>query len=120
MTQKQIPLTKTQRINLHSLLGSLRPNIGVIRQTWAFMDRLRLTAEEERSINLQRRFEGVQEQVAWDASADTFSQVFPLTEQEFGFIAEAIRSIPGVPADPGTRRWLEPLLDFVEKMAPAK
>jgi len=50
----KLMLDHTQRLNLHALLGAQRADVGSIRAIWAIQDRLALSADEEKAIELKR------------------------------------------------------------------
>ena len=62
----KLTLDHTQRLNLHSLLGAQRADVGSIRAIWAVHDRIALNADEEIAIDLKREIVNGQERVVWN------------------------------------------------------
>ena len=50
-----LTLDHIQRLNLHALLGAQRGDVATIRALWALQDKLGLTPDEEKAIELQDR-----------------------------------------------------------------
>ena len=107
-----LTLDHTQRLNLHSLLGAQRADVGSIRAIWAIQDRLALSAEDESAVELKRDFAGGQERVVWNPSLSIPPKEVELADAEVARIKLAIETWSGygVSAD---RRWLEPLLVLI-------
>jgi hypothetical protein len=105
----KIQLDHIQRLNLHALLGAQRGDVATIRALWAVQDRLGLTQEEEKIIELKREFVAGQERVVWNPALSIPAEEFDFTEAELARIRAVLESWAnyGVKAD---RRWLEPLL----------
>jgi len=62
----KLTLDHTQRLNLHTLLGAQRADVGSIRAIWAVQDKLALNADEEKIIELRRGFVDGQERIVWN------------------------------------------------------
>jgi hypothetical protein len=108
----KLMLDHTQRLNLHALLGAQRADVGSIRAIWAVQDRLALSADEEKAINLKREIIAGQERVVWSPTLSIPAKEFEFTEAEIARIRAALQTWDsyGVAAD---RRWLQPLLDLL-------
>jgi hypothetical protein len=106
----KIQLDHIQRLNLHALLGAQRGDVATIRALWALQDKLALTPEEEKAIELKREFVAAQEHVVWNSALALPAKGFELADAETARIRAAIESWAayGVGSD---RRWLEPLLN---------
>ena len=61
-------LDHTQRLNLQALLGAQRADVGSIRAIWAVQDKLALSADEEKTIDLKRELVSGQERTVWNPS----------------------------------------------------
>lgn len=109
-------LDHTQRLNLHALLGAQRADVGSIRAIWAIQDRLALSADEEKAIELKREVVGGQERVVWNPTLSIPAKEFEFTDAEVVRIKAALQTWDSytVAAD---RRWLQPLLDLLFAVA---
>ncbi len=58
-------LDESQRLNPHTLLGSQRGDVATIRALWALQDKIALTAEEEKGIELKHEVVAGQERTNW-------------------------------------------------------
>ena len=105
-------LDHTQRLNLHTLLGAQRADVGSIRAIWAIQDRLALSAEEEKAIELKREVVAGQERVVWNPTLSIPAKEFEFSDAEVGRIKTVLQMWDsyGAAAD---RRWLEPLLELL-------
>jgi len=115
-------LTFTQRINLHTLVGTLPArDVKGIRLAWNVMDKLDLSAEEKQAINyrlVQLDPEGSQFVPRWDDRATTPTKEFQFNQAEVAFLRQAleIAAAQGSLLPGPQRAWLEPLLDtFISK-----
>jgi hypothetical protein len=108
----KLMLDHTQRLNLHALLGAQRADVGSIRAIWAVQDRLALSADEEKAINLKREIIAGQERVVWNPALSIPAKEFEFTETEVARIRAALQTWDsyGAAAD---RQWLQPLLDLL-------
>ena len=106
----KLTLDHTQRLNLHSLLGAQRADVGSIRAIWAVQDKLALDADEEKAIELKREVVAGQERAIWNPALTLPPAEFDLTDAEIARIKNALETWDayGASAD---RRWLEPVLD---------
>ena len=113
----KLMLDHTQRLNLHALLGAQRADVGSIRAIWAVQDRLALSADEEKAINLKREIIAGQERVVWNPALSIPAKEFEFTEAEVARIRAALQTWDsyGVAAD---RKWLQPLLDLLFRDEP--
>lgn len=109
----KLTLDHTQRLNLHALLGAQRADVGSIRAIWAIQDKLALTSEEEKAIELKREFVAGRERTIWNPALPLQTKGFDFTETEVARIRAAVETWDGysVAAD---RRWLEPLLGSLQ------
>jgi len=113
----KLMLDHTQRLNLHALLGAQRADVGSIRAIWAIQDRLALSADEEKAINLKREIVAGQERVVWNPALSIPAKEFEFTEAEVARIRAALQTWDsyGAAAD---RKWLQPLLDLLFRDQP--
>jgi len=109
-------LDHTQRLNLHALLGAQRADVGSIRAIWAIQDRLALSADEEKAIDLKREIIAGQERLVWNPALSIPAKEFEFTDAEVVRIKAALQTWDSytVAAD---RRWLQPLLDLLFAVA---
>jgi hypothetical protein len=110
-------LDHTQRLNLHALLGAQRADVGSIRAIWAIQDRLALSADEEKAIDLKREIVAGQERLVWNPTLSLQAKEFEFSDAEIARIRAALQTWDsyGVAAD---RRWLQPLLDLLFRDQP--
>jgi hypothetical protein len=108
----KLTLDHTQPLNLHALLGAQRADVGAIRAIWAVQDKLALSADEEKAIELKRELVGGQERTVWNQSLSIPVKDFEFTDAEGGRIKAALETwdLYSAAAD---RRWLEPLVIVV-------
>lgn len=59
----KVQLDHTQRLNLHALLGAQRGDVATVRVIWAIQDKIALTPDEEKAIELKRELVAGQERV---------------------------------------------------------
>lgn len=113
----KLTLDYIQRLNLHALLGAQRADVGSIRAIWAIQDRLALSADEEKAIDLKREIVAGLDRVVWNPALSIPAKEFEFTDAEIARIKAALQTwnAYGVAADRG---WLEPLLDAVASEAP--
>jgi hypothetical protein len=106
----KLMLDHAQRLNLHALLGAQRADVGSIRAIWAIQDRLALSAEEEKAIDLKREIVAGQERLLWNPVLSIPAKEFEFSEAEIARIRAALQTWDsyGVAAD---RTWLAPLID---------
>jgi hypothetical protein len=106
----KIQLDHIQRLNLHALLGAQRGDLATVRTLWALQDKLALTQEEEKLIELQRELVNGQERVVWNPSLGLPPKEFAFTDAELARLKAALESWnrSDVRKD---RPWLQPLLD---------
>jgi hypothetical protein len=62
----KLTLDHTQRLNLHALLGAQRADVGSIRAIWAVQDKIALSADEEKAIELKRELLNGQDRTVWN------------------------------------------------------
>lgn len=108
----KLMLDHTQRLNLHALLGAQRADVGSIRAIWAIQDRLALSADEEKAIDLKRETVAGQERVVWNPTLSLQAKEFDFSDAEIARIRAALQTWDsyGVAAD---RQWLQPLLGLL-------
>src|SRR5438874_13269644 len=103
-------LDHTQRLNLHALLGAQRADVGSIRAIWALQDRIALTADEERALELKRELVGGQERVVWNPALSIPAKEFEFTDPEVARIKAALQTWDSYGAN-ADRCWLQPLVE---------
>ena len=108
----KIQLDHIQRLNLHALLGAQRGDVATIRALWVLQDRLSLSPDEEKAVDLKREVVAGQERVVWNPLRSLPLKDVEFTEADTARISVALETWPtyGVAAD---RRWLEPLLHAI-------
>ncbi len=108
----KLMLDHTQRLNLHALLGAQRADVGSIRAIWAIQDRIALSTDEEKAIELKREIVAGQERLLWNPVLSSPAKEFEFSEAEIARIRAALQTWDsyGVAAD---RTWLQPLLDLL-------
>jgi hypothetical protein len=107
-----IKLDYVQRLNLHALLGAQRGDVATIRALWALQDKIGLTPEEEKAIELKRDLVAGHERFTWNPALSIPPKEFDFTDAELAQFRSAVESWfgYGVAAD---RHWLEPLLGLL-------
>jgi len=108
----KLMLDHTQRLNLHALLGAQRADVGSIRAIWAIQDRLALSADEEKAINLKREIVAGQERVVWNPALSIPAKEFEFTDPEAARIRAAIQTWDSYAVN-ADRRWLQPLVEAI-------
>jgi hypothetical protein len=108
----KLMLDHTQRLNLYALLGAQRADVGSIRAIWAIQDRLALSADEEKAINLKREIVAGQERVVWNPARSIPAKEFEFTEAEVARIRAALQTWDSYSAATD-RQWLAPLLQLL-------
>jgi hypothetical protein len=106
----KLMLDHTQRLNLHALLGAQRADVGSIRAIWAIQDRIALSADEEKAIELKREIVAGQERVVWNPALSLSAKELEFTDAEVARIKTALQTWDSYSANVD-RRWLQPLLD---------
>jgi hypothetical protein len=86
----KLTLDHTQRLNLHALLGAQRADVSSIRAIWAVQDKIELSADEEKVLELKHEMAGGQERVVWNADSSLPFKDFEFTEAEIARIKAAI------------------------------
>jgi hypothetical protein len=105
----KLTLDHTQRLNLHTLLGAQRADVGSVRAIWAVQDKLGLNADDEKAIELKREVVAGQEHVLWNPSLSIQAMEFDFTEAEVARIKTVIETW-GAYGAAEDRGWLEPLI----------
>jgi hypothetical protein len=84
--------------------------VGTIRVIWALQDKLALTPEEEKAIELKHDLVAGQERVAWNPARSLPPKEFDFADVEIARSRSALKTwnAYGASADRG---WLEPLLE---------
>ena len=59
-------LDRTQRLNLHMLLGAQRSEVGSISAIWVVQDPIALDADEEKAVEWKREMVTGQERAVWN------------------------------------------------------
>jgi len=105
----KLTLDHTQRLNLHALLGAQRADVGSIRAIWAIQDRIALSPDEEKGVEVKREVVTGQVRVVWNPALSLPAKEFEFSDPEVARIRAAIQTWDsyGVNAD---RRWLQPLV----------
>lgn len=113
----KLMLDHTQRLNLHALLGAQRADVGSIRAIWAIQDRLALSPDEEKAIEVKREMVADQERVLWNPALSIPASEFEFTDSDVARIKAALQvwESYGVNAD---RRWLQPLVEAMFSLEP--
>ncbi|MGQ9636033.1 MAG: hypothetical protein ACUVXB_17555 [Bryobacteraceae bacterium] len=106
----KLQLDHIQRLNFHALLGAQRGDVAAIRAIWAIQDKLALTSDEEKAIELKREFVAGHERVAWNPARSLPPKEFDFADARIARIRSALETwnAYGASADRG---WLEPLLE---------
>jgi hypothetical protein len=110
-------LDHIQCLNLKALLGAQRGDVATIRAIWAIQDKIALTPDEEKAIELKREFVAGQERVVWNPALALPPNEFDLTAAEVARIKSALETWESYGAVPD-RRWLEPLLNAFGGLEP--
>jgi hypothetical protein len=79
---------------------------------WAIQDKIALTPDEEKAIDLKRELVAIHECVLWNPALALPPKEFDLTDAEVACIKGAIETADGYAAN-ADRRWLQPLLDVI-------
>jgi len=108
----KLTLDHTQRLNLHALLGAQRADVGSIRAIWAVQDKVALTAEEEKAIELRRELVNGQERTVWNPVLSIPPKDFELADVELLRLKAAVETFDHYCAGVD-RRWLEPLVNVL-------
>jgi len=88
----KIQLDHIQRLNLHALLGAQRGDVATIRALWVLQDRLALTPEEEKAIELKREIVAGQERLLWNPEFSLAAKEFKFTKAEVARIKAALQT----------------------------
>jgi hypothetical protein len=113
----KLTLDRTQRLNLHALLGAQRADVGSIRTIWAVQDKIALDAAEEKAIELKRETVNGQDWTVWNPSLSILAKNFDFSEVEVVRLKIAIETWTQYGAAVN-RQWLEPLLDAIFFIGP--
>ena len=105
----KIQLDHVQRLNLHAVLGAQRGDVATIRALWALQDKIALSPEEEKTIELRRECVAGQERIIWNPMLALQAKEFEFAESEAVRVRSALESWNSFGADVD-RRWLQPLL----------
>jgi hypothetical protein len=113
----KLKLDHTQRLNLHTLLGAQRADVGSIRAIWAIQDRIALDADEEKAIELKREIIAGQERLVWNPALSIPAKEFEFSDAEVTRIRAALQTWDsyGVAND---RKWLAPLIEALFSAEP--
>jgi hypothetical protein len=84
--------------------------VGSIRAIWAIQDRIALSADEEKAIELKREIVAGQERVVWNPALSLSAKELEFTDAEVARIKTALQTWDSYSANVD-RRWLQPLLD---------
>jgi hypothetical protein len=109
-------LDHQQRLNLIVLMGAHKGSLAELRQLWRMWDRLELSDEERRSINL--RFVNQPnggEATVWDVDKKLASTGFDFTQAELDRLRKLIEEWPLYSG--ADRVWVESLLEQLNSFA---
>jgi hypothetical protein len=112
-------LDHQQRLYLIALMGAQKGSLAEIRQLWGMQDRLELSEEEKRSINLRviLRPDGA-EATAWDSDKKLDSAGFDFTEAELRRLRKLIDEWTLFTS--ADRIWVESLVEQIESLSVSK
>ena len=113
----KIQLDHTQRLNLHARLGAQRADVGSIRAIWAVQDRIALSADEEKALEVKREMVAGQERVVWNPTLSLDVKGFEFSDPEAARIKAAIETWDSYGAN-ADRRWLQPLVETLFSAQP--
>lgn len=113
----KLTLDHTQRLNLHALLGAQRADVGSIRAIWAVQDKIALSVDEERALELKRELVGGQKRVVWNPSRSLSLKKFEFSDSDVARIKAAIQAWDSYSAN-ADRRWLQPLFSSLFSSEP--
>lgn len=103
-------LDHQQRLNLNVLMGAQKGSLAEIRQLWGMQDRLELSDEEKRSINLRTVYQpNGGEATLWDVDKKLPSTGFDFTQAELERLRKLIDEWPYFSG--ADRAWAENLLE---------
>jgi hypothetical protein len=112
-----LTLDHTQRLNLHALLGAQRADVGAIRAIWSIQDRIALSADEEKALEVKREMVAGQERVVWNPTLSLDVKGFEFSDPEAARIKAAIETWDSYGAN-ADRRWLQPLVETLFSAQP--
>lgn len=109
-------LDHQQRLNLIVLMGGQNGSLAEIRQLWRMQDRLELSDEEGRSINLRVVCQPNGGETAfWDLDKKLASTGFDFTQAELERLRKLIEEWPYFKS--ADRGWIESLLEQLNSFA---
>ena len=113
----KLMLDHTQRLNLHALLGAQRADVGAIRAIWAVQDKIALTADEEKTLELKHEMVGGQERVMWNPAISIPAKEFEFSDPEVTRINAAVQTWDSYAVN-ADRRWLQPVIEALFSKVP--
>ncbi len=113
----KLTLDHTQRLNLHSLLGVQRADVGSIRAIWAVQDKLALEPDEEKAIEMKRECVNGNARMVWNSSLSIPEKDFEFSDVEVARIKASIDAWDSYAAN-ADRDWLQPLIDALFSTEP--
>jgi hypothetical protein len=104
-----LTLDHIQRLNPCALLGAQRGDVATVHALWALQDKLALSPDEEKAVELKREVVASQDRVSWNPGLATPVKQIELTGPEVARVKAAVETWDsyGAAAD---RRWLEPMI----------
>jgi hypothetical protein len=112
-------LDHQQRLNIMSLLGAQRANVGEMRMFWGIIDRLELSQEEKDAIQFKIATANGMEIPSWNAELRLEPKAYEFSEGELQRMRRVIDEWPHF-VTAVDRRWLTPLLDQMPAVAQAQ
>jgi len=109
-------LDHQQRLNVMSLLGAQRGNVGEVRLFCGIIDRLELDAEEKERIQYKVATANGMEIPSWNAELRLEPKPYEFSENECQRLRKVIDEWPHF-VTAVDRRWLMPLLDQMPAQA---
>jgi hypothetical protein len=103
-------LDHQQRLNMISLLGAQRANVGEMRMFWGIIDRLELNEEEKDAIQFKLATANGMEIPSWNAELRLEPKAYEFSDVELQRMRRIIDEWPHF-ITAVDRRWLTPLLD---------
>jgi hypothetical protein len=103
-------LDHQQRLNIISLLGAQRTNVGEMRMFWKIIDRLELDQEEKDTIQFKIATANGMEIPSWNAELRLEPKAYEFSDIELQRMRRIIDEWPHF-ITAVDRRWLTPLLD---------
>jgi hypothetical protein len=100
-----------------AFLGAQRADVGPIRAIWAIQDRLALSADEEKAVEMKREVVVGQERLVWNPALSIPAREFEFTDAEVARIKAALQTWESY-AVATDRHWLQPIIEAVFSIEP--